>query len=176
LRHAANSPQPDKLFNSREALVGPLRNVYGVADKVLAMSLSALLIAAGAKRPRWQETGCSMVAVDTLVHAFLHRTGILRGLAAEHAYGPACYQVGGCAEIIATVAHNIDARQFNPAYPSVFPRFVQKAIWNFCAQDELDVCNGNRVDDSKRCENLHCQLFATCERISLNSPTEGERQ
>ena len=176
MARAGSFHQPDELSGLREALIGPLRNVYGVADKVLAMSLSTLLIAAGAKRPRWRETGCSMVAVDTLVHAFLHRTGILRGLAAEHSYGPACYQPGKCADIITAVAHRIDARQFNPAYPSAFPRFVQKAIWTFCAQDELNVCNGNRIDDSRRCDNVYCQLFAKCERIALNSPSKGEHQ
>jgi hypothetical protein len=35
-----------------------------------------------------------MIAVDTLVHNFLHRTGILHRLDASHAYGPACYH--GC--------------------------------------------------------------------------------
>jgi hypothetical protein len=128
-----------------------------------------LLIAAGSEHPRWLETGCSMVVVDTLVHAFLHRTGILRGLAAEHPYGPTCYQPGKCAEIITAVTQRIDARQFNPTYPAAFPRFVQKAIWTFCAQDELNVCNGNRIDDSRRCENIYCQLFAACERIPLGS-------
>ena len=33
-----------------------------------------------------------MIAVDTLVHNFLHRTGILRRFRADHAYGLACYQ------------------------------------------------------------------------------------
>jgi hypothetical protein len=61
----------------REAIVGPLRNVYGVADKVLAMGLSSLLLAADSRRTLWREVGATFVAVDTLVHNFLHRTGIL---------------------------------------------------------------------------------------------------
>ena len=65
-----------------------------------------------------------MIAVDTLVHNFLHRTGILHRFRAEHAYGVACYRPGGCADIIDTVAQQIDARQFNPA---AFPRSVQHA-------------------------------------------------
>jgi hypothetical protein len=36
----ANSQSRDRLTALREALMGPLRNVYGVADKVLAMALS----------------------------------------------------------------------------------------------------------------------------------------
>jgi hypothetical protein len=166
LANAGGTSQPDELSGLREALIGPLRNVYGVADKVLAMSLSAILIAAGPKHPGWLETGCSMVAVDTLVHAFLHRTGILHGLGAQHPYGTACYQPGKCAEVITAVARRIDARQFNPAYPAVFPRFVQRAIWRYCAQLGLDVCNGNKINDDHRCDNRSCSLFKSCHRIS----------
>jgi hypothetical protein len=74
-----------------------------------------------------------MIAVDTLVHKFLHRTGILARLGAGHAYGPACYAPAGCAEILERIAANIDARRFNPAFPATFPRFVQHAVW-FSAQ------------------------------------------
>jgi hypothetical protein len=82
----ANSQFPDRLGALREALIGPLRNVYGVADKVLAMALSCLLLGAGKERPLWVEVGATFVAVDTLVHNFLHRTGILRRLCADHPY------------------------------------------------------------------------------------------
>ena len=33
---------PDRVAACREAIIGPLRNVYGVADKVIAMTLSSL--------------------------------------------------------------------------------------------------------------------------------------
>ena len=125
-----NSPNP--VASMRQALLDPLREVYGVSDKVLTMALSELLLAA--PRPyqrRWTTVGASMIAVDTLVHHFLHRTGILHRFAADHAYGPACYQHDGCAEIIERVAHRIDARQFNPRFPQVFPRFVQFAMWRY---------------------------------------------
>ena len=55
-----------------------------------------------------------MIAIDTLVHNFLHRTGILARFNANHPYGAGCYRPGGCADIIAAVAERIDARQFNP--------------------------------------------------------------
>ena len=42
-----DSQSPDRLAALREAIIGPLRNVYGVADKVLAMALSNLLLAPG---------------------------------------------------------------------------------------------------------------------------------
>ena len=37
---AVDSQAPDRLGALREAIIGPLRNVYGVADKVLAMAMS----------------------------------------------------------------------------------------------------------------------------------------
>ena len=156
-----------QLAACREAIIGPLRNVYGVADKVLAMALSSLLLSAGQQRPLWREVGVSLVAVDTLVHNFLHRTGILRRLGAEHPYGVRCYRAGGCADILGWLAASIDARQFNPAFPQTFPRFVQNAVWRYCSQQGLDICNGNRIDDDSRCDNAHCQLFRRCDRVAL---------
>jgi hypothetical protein len=169
---AADSQFPDRLAALREAIIGPLRNVYGVADKVLAMAMSSLLVAAGTRRPLWLEVGGTFVAVDTLVHNFLHRTGILRRLNANHPYGDRCYGPGGCAGVLGLIATHIDARQFNPAFPATFPRFVQSAIWRYCAENGLDVCNGNRIDDDTRCDNVHCQLFRRCDRIALRTERE----
>jgi hypothetical protein len=70
----------------------------------------------------------------------------------------ACYRPGGCADIIAAVADQIDARQFNPAFPRTFPRFVQHAMWQYCSRSGLDVCNGNRINDAKRCGNMDCRV------------------
>jgi len=100
-----------------------------VSDKVLTMTLSCILLAAPKRLHLWHEVGASMIAIDTLVHNFLIRTGILARFDAEHSYGAACYQAGGCADIIEVVAQRIDARQFNPDFPQPFPRFVQYAIW-----------------------------------------------
>jgi hypothetical protein len=72
------------------ALIGPLREIYGVSDKVLAMALSSLLLGAPKKLVLWAEVGGSMIAIDTLVHNFLHRTGILARFKANHLYGAAC--------------------------------------------------------------------------------------
>jgi hypothetical protein len=112
---------PDRLGWRREALLEPLRHVHGLGDKVLSMALSVLLLAAPRKMKLWAEVGAHMVAVDTLVHNFLVRTGILHRFSAGHVYGPACYQRGGCADIIQAVAQVIDARQFNPRFPATFP-------------------------------------------------------
>ena len=97
----------------------------------------------------------------------VHRTGILHRLEAGHAYGPACYRPRGCAEIIATVAQRIDAREFTCTYPQTFPRFVQLAIWEYCSQDGLDICNGNRINDRERCSNTECSLYSICDRNVL---------
>jgi hypothetical protein len=167
-----NSQTSDRLAALREAIIGPLRNVYGVSDKVLAMALSTLLLGAGNRRPLWVEVGGTFVVVDTLVHNFLHRVGILRRLSADHPYGDRCYRPGGCAEILHVLAANIDARQFNPAFPTAFPRFVQSAIWRYCAENGFDVCNGHRIDDGTGCENWHCQLFRRCDRIALRATHE----
>jgi len=166
---------PDRLAACGEAIIGPLRNVYGLADKVLAMALSSLLLSAGKHRPLWREVGATFIAVDTLVHNFLHRTGILGRLCADHPYGDRCYRPGGCADILALVAARIDAREFNPAFPGTFPRFVQSAIWRYCAENGLDICNGNRIDDDARCNNAHCQLFRRCDRVALHAERKKTR-
>jgi hypothetical protein len=157
----ADSPAgPDRLARMAAALIEPMREIYGVSDKVLAMALSALLLGAHEKMVLWIEVGGSMIAIDTLVRNFLHRTGILARFKANHPYGAACYRPGGCADIIQTVAERIDARQFNPTFPQTFPRFVQYAVWRYCSQSGLDVCNGNRIDDAKRCCNMDCRARA----------------
>jgi hypothetical protein len=166
---AARKPAgPDRIAAMRMAVLAPLKEVYGVSDKVLMVALASLFLGAPPRRA-WAEVGASMIAVDTLVHNFLHRTGILHRLNASHAYGPACYRPGGCAEIIELVAQRIDAREFHRTYPQTFPRLVQRAIWEYCAQDGRDICNGNRINDRARCSNTECQLYSICDRIALYS-------
>jgi hypothetical protein len=167
LQAANGPPGPHRLPRMAAALIEPMREIYGVSDKVLTMALSALLLGAPNKMVLWTEVGGSMIAIDTLVHNFLHRTGILHRFNANHLYGSACYRPGGCADIIAAVAERIDARQFNPTFPRTFPRFVQYAIWTYCSQSGLDVCNGNRIDDGRRCENKDCRVRLMCDRVAL---------
>ncbi|HLL13417.1 MAG TPA: hypothetical protein VK570_20305, partial [Rubrivivax sp.] len=167
LASADDPDRADRAALMREALLEPLCGIHGVSHKVLSMALAGLLLGADPNRERWVSTGASMVAVDTLVHNWLHRTGTLRRLGAEHAYGPACYRPGGCASLIEEAARHIDARQFCPAGPAFFPRLVQKAIWLFCAEAGLGLCNGNRIDDRDRCGQHECPLFQGCERVAL---------
>ena len=159
---------PGRLAALRDAIIGPLRNIYGVADKVLAMTMASLLLSACNRRPLWREVGEPFVAVDTLVHNFLDRTGTWPG------YGPTIRTETGAIgpEDVPIssrgLAARIDARQFNPAFPGTFPRFVQSAIWRYCAENGLDICNGNRIDDNARCDNGHCQLFRRCDCVTLH--------
>ena len=122
LREGAWPHDADRLARLRACLIEPLRQVYGVSDKVLTMTLSCILLAAPRGYETWVEVGASMIAIDTLVHNFLHRTGILHRFGAGHAYGAACYRPNGCADIIAAIAQRIDAGAFNPRFPAVFPR------------------------------------------------------
>lgn len=161
------------LASARAALLDPLRNVYGVSDKVIAMALAGLLMGAGATRNGWFAVGASFIVVDTLVHNFLHRTGILRRLGATHLYGPACYQQHGCADVLFDLAKAIDARRFNPEFPKVFPRLIQRAIWRYCAEAGFDICNGNQIDDRGRCKNSACDLYSRCDRLPLNKPKKA---
>ena len=57
LEQANDQAPPDPLAQARNALIEPLRNVYGVSDKVLAMALSGILIGAADVRPKWLEVG-----------------------------------------------------------------------------------------------------------------------
>jgi hypothetical protein len=160
-----SSPKADR----QQALIGPLRNVYGVSDKILTMTLSDLLLGASINGSVWLETGTGMIAIDTLVHNFLYRTGILQSCGKAHQYGVGCYAEGGCADIIKNLSKLIDARSFNRQFPADFPRFVQHAIWRFCAANGLDLCNGNRIDDRKPCQTSYCQLFGICGRKQLKN-------
>jgi hypothetical protein len=166
-RLATVEPGPCRAARLRRALLEPLGNIYGVSNKVLAMALSELLLAGDTRRQTWVETGTVMIAIDTLVHNFLHRTGTLRALGADHPYGPRCYAPDGCAGIIEHIASQIDARRFNPAFPANFPRFVQHAIWRFCAEAGLGRCNGRRIDDRAPCRQTDCPVFGGCARVPL---------
>lgn len=157
----------DAIADARKAVIAPLCSVHGLSDKVLNMTLASLLLAATNKR--WRAVGASMIAVDTLVHNFFHRSGILKRCARPHAYGVGCYAEGGCADVLRTLAQDIDATSYNASYPRSFPRFVQHAIWRFCARDGLNVCNGNRIDDRMSCQNDLCRLYRLCDREALKA-------
>jgi hypothetical protein len=158
---------PDRGQRMGAALLEPLGHIYGIGSKVWSMALADLLLGADPARERWVATGAAMVVIDTLMHNHLHRTGTLRRFGAEHPYGARCYAPGGCADIIRDLAQRVDAREFNPTFPACFPRVVQFAVWRLCSTSELDVCNGNRIDDRGRCKNACCLVFPNCDRVAL---------
>jgi hypothetical protein len=173
LAHADAPGASDRAPCLRHALLDPLGAVHGVGSKVLSMTLSDLLVGADPKRERWVYTGAHLIVIDTLVHNWMHGTGILRRLGVEHAYGAGCYRSGGCASIIEEAAERIDARAVNLSFPQPFPRYVQIAIWRLCAQAGLGLCNGLTIDDRTRCANAGCPLFRRCDRVPLKSvPSE----
>ena len=47
------------------------------------------------------------------------------------------------------------------------PRFVQHAIWRFCAEAGLNRCNGRRIADRAPCQQADCPVFAGCGRVPL---------
>ena len=172
---AADRPDgPERLPRLRAAVLGPLLRIPGAGDKVLAMALADLLTGADPRRPLWVEVGRGLVAVDTLVHAFLHRTGLLARNGAAHGYGPACHRPGGCADLLRALAAAVDAREVDPAFPACYPRLLQHAVWRYCAAGGLDVCNGRRIDDRAPCGNRACALRRCCARLPLRPPRPRE--
>ena len=157
----------------RVALLEPLINIVGTGPKVWSMILAELLLGGDPDREQWTTTGASFIAVDSLVHAYLHRIGILCRLDAEHDYGPACYATGGCAEVIGMLAEHIDARDFNAYFPACFPRWVQFAVWWFCTADGWAICNAVKIDDRVGCSQTFCPCFAACVRMPLFDPSGG---
>jgi hypothetical protein len=148
---------------ARNGLIEAFTKVFGIGDKLANMTLSYLLCADPENQP-WVRLGQSMVAVDSLVHNFLHRTGILKFYQADHRYGPLCSK--DCLGVLDVLIGKIDASQFNPDYPKYFPRFVQFSIWRFCTLEVLAICNGVNIDDTKPCDRDDiCPVFKLCDHI-----------
>ncbi len=158
---------PDRGPLLRAAVLDPLCGIHGIGPKLWAMILADLLLGANPNRERWVTAGSWMIAVDSLVHNFLHRTGTLTRFKAEHPFGPGCTAPGGCRDLIEGLARRIDGRTYNLNFPTTFPRFVQAALWSFCAEGEWNICNGNRIDDSLSCYQLACPNFEFCDRRGL---------
>ena len=163
IEEAGSAPVGDQ----REFLLGEFAMVYGISEKLLSMMLAMLLMAGDPDRAKWIVVGRSMVAIDTLVHNFLHRTGILSAYGFEHRYGPRCFDRRGCSGVVYDLANRIDAREFNRLFPKTFPRFVQHAIWSFCAEMRQDICNGRRIDDGRACQAVDCPVGNRCSRFPL---------
>ncbi|MGE3643291.1 MAG: hypothetical protein AB7F96_05500 [Beijerinckiaceae bacterium] len=159
---------------SVDVIIAALRHVFGVSDKVLSLALTTLLTTSKPHDTHWIQAGQDLVVVDTLVHNWLHRTGILQDLHASHPYGPRCYAPGGCADILRQAAQHIDARLYGPHNPRAFPRLVQSAIWRFCAIDMFNICNGRRIKDNASCTGDHCPVQNACRKVALRQSRKNE--
>lgn len=148
--------------DGRELLLAAFTGIIGVSRKLASMMLSSLLLAAGPERPSWVLVGRSMIVVDSLVHNFLHRTGILHAFNANHRYGPRCYSSAGCEIVLRRLSAAMVAED-----ERLSPRSIQHAIWRFCAGGELAICNGNNIRDTKRCMLEACPLRSSCARRTL---------
>ncbi|HEX4407386.1 MAG TPA: hypothetical protein VH206_01310 [Xanthobacteraceae bacterium] len=156
-----------RLSRMSHALITPLLGLHGASHKILNMALSDLLLSGRRRNRLWGEVGSALIAIDSLVHNFLSRTGILKRAGSEHPYGPQCYGPKGCAAVLFNLSESIDARQFNGRFPKTFPRYIQHAIWTYCSGEGANMCNGNRINDTVKCQNRDCRLFETCDRKKL---------
>ena len=154
------------LMKARNALVDDFTKVFGIGDKLSNMTLSYFLMS-DLENPSRLRLGQAMVAVDSLVHNFLHRTGILEFYKAEHNYGPLCSK--HCLSVLDDITGKIDARNFNSDFPAYFPRFIQFSIWRFSSVTQgLSICNGVKINDTKPCNRDDiCPVFSLCDHILL---------
>ncbi len=151
--------------------IGKVTSIANVGPKLAHMALSSLFLT---RYPGWdyRRVGLHMIAVDSLVHNFLHRTGILDGYQLQHAYGPRCHGQTGCMGVIQDLASRIDCREFNPTLPAHFPRFVQYHMWAYCAKDGENVCNLNQCKPGK--PNPACILHQ--QRLCAQQPPQRRAQ
>jgi hypothetical protein len=154
-----------------DGFIGKISTIANVGPKLAHMALSCLFLTA---YPGWdyRQVGAHMIAVDTLVHNFLHRTGILASYQLDHPYGPRCHGQNGCLGVIHDLANRIDCREFNPTLPASFPRFIQYHIWAYCGQSGENICNLNKCKPGK--PNPACVLHqqGLCAELPLQRPAQ----
>jgi len=165
-----SQPIDDRLSVKRDALLEAMSEIFGISDKLIGMTFANLLIGGDPDRSDWVAVGQSLIAVDSLVHNFLHRTGVLGAFELSHPYGDRCYGDTGCAGILYELSERIDARTVNPAFPATFPRLIQSAIWQFAAESRRNICNGRQIDDRFGCSSLTCPVGAICSRLPITKP------
>lgn len=142
--------------------------IYGVNNKLSNMALADMLIGWDKKKSDWMRVGCSMIAIDSLVHNFMHRTGILKYYKAEHRYGE-CYDENSCFDIIYNLSNKINCNKIFSSYPEFFPRHIQFSIWRFCSKGNSNICNGNNINKIQYfCKN-NCAFDNICSKIPLSS-------
>ena len=154
-----------------DGFIKKVTTIANVGPKLAHLAMSSLFLC---RYPGWDyhRVGLHMVAVDSLVHNFLHRTGILDSYQLDHSYGPRCHTQNGCLGVIQDLAKHIDCRKFNPTLPAHFPRFVQYHIWAFCAKNAENICNLNKCKPGK--PNQACVLHQ--QRLCAQLPPQRRAQ
>ena len=106
-----------------QAFIGKITTIANVGPKLAHMALAWLFLT---RYPGWdyRRVGLHMIAVDSLVHNFLHRTGILADYQLDHAYGPRCHADTGCLGVIHDLSRQLTAgsstRPCRPTFPGSF--------------------------------------------------------
>jgi len=76
------------------AMVRPLTGVAGTGPKLWSLMLAELLLVGDPGRERWVTAGAGMIAVDSLVHNFLHRRGTPASLRRRSPLRPGLLRAG----------------------------------------------------------------------------------
>lgn len=161
----------------RDIFIRNFAQIYGIKEKVVSMILADLFLSSN--NPKWKRIGANFVAIDSLVHNFFLRTGILDYYDGQknHRNGSECYEDNNCRRIIEILAKklaeakelakDIDASRFSPNSPEYSPRFIQHSIWNFCATSRLNICNNDKIKYGSPCKNDECSFYKHCAKIPL---------
>ena len=166
---AANSPAgPDRVARMRDAVIAPLREIsrrlrqgadHGLVVPPARSAKQAAAVARGRGQHDRHRHPRSQLSAP-------HRHSCTGSAPPTPMARPATGQAAALRSLKPWPNGSTPAPSI-PAFPAVFPRFVQHAIWRYCAQSGLDVCNGNRIDDRKSCDNVYCQIHNICDRIAL---------
>ena len=79
-------PSAEAVNERLHDFIGKITTIANVGPKLAHMALSGLFLT---RYPGWdyRQVGLHMIAVDSLVHTFLHRTGILANYEVDHLVG-----------------------------------------------------------------------------------------
>ncbi len=158
---------PARARRLRDAVALPFAQVAGIGPKLANMILADLLIGSDPGRERWINAGGAMIAVDSLVHALLARTGIIDARGLRHAMGPPCYRAGGCADTLAQLAADLSAERARVGAPAVLPRQLQHAVWLLASEGGYALCNSRQINDATGCRQRWCPAHQQCACLPL---------
>ena len=110
-----------EISNRLQGFIEKVTTIANVGPKLAYMALSGLFLT---RYHGWdyRRVGLHMIAVDSLVHNFLHRTGIPGFYQLDHAYEPRCHTEKGCLGVIQDLA--------------VFRRFDFKVRFDYLKQEQ----------------------------------------